>query len=67
MDRNVLETPLHTRFAIFLYTFQLETAILTNRVHLDAADAERPVLPQSITFDLSFDGFTIRIIFEHPY
>ncbi len=45
MDGPVLDTKLHTRYAIFLYTFQLETAMLTSRVHLDAADAERSVLP----------------------
>jgi hypothetical protein len=43
MDGNLLDTKLHTRFAIFLYTYRLETAMLTRRVHLDAADAERSV------------------------
>jgi hypothetical protein len=43
MADNVLDTKLHTRFAIFLYALQLETAMLTKRVHLDAADAERSV------------------------
>lgn len=32
---------LHTSFAIFLYSLQLETALLTKRVFTDAADAER--------------------------
>ena len=41
MDENSLDTKLHTRFAIFLYTYRLETAMLTRRVYLDAADAER--------------------------
>lgn len=70
MDRrNVLETPLHTRFAIFLYTFQLETAILTKRVLLDAADAERSVLLQCYTSDPSFyiAIMRMRILFEHQY
>jgi hypothetical protein len=31
------------RFTIFLYTCRLETATLTRRVYLDAADAERLV------------------------
>ena len=43
MADNVLDTKLHTHFAIFLYALQLETAMLTKRVHLDAADAERSV------------------------
>jgi hypothetical protein len=43
MAGNVLVTKLHTHFAIFLYALQLETALLTKRVHLDAADAERSV------------------------
>lgn len=34
---------LHTAFAIFLYSFQLETASLTKYVPTDAADAERSV------------------------
>ena len=45
MDKTLLDTKLHTRFAIFLYAFQLETAMLTRRVYLDAADAERLVSP----------------------
>ncbi len=44
MDNEILDTELHTRFAIFLYCFRLETAMLTKRVHLDAADAERLVI-----------------------
>lgn len=43
MDKNILDTKLHTRFAIFLYALRLETAMLTKRVYLDAADAERLV------------------------
>jgi hypothetical protein len=43
MADNILDTKLHTRFAIFLYALQLETAMLTKRVYLDAADAERSV------------------------
>jgi hypothetical protein len=42
-DDKTVDTQLHTRFAIFLYAFQLETALLTKRVPLDAADAERLV------------------------
>ena len=38
------KTTLHTRFAIFLYCYRLETAMLTRRVFLDAADAERSVI-----------------------
>jgi len=38
-----MDTQLHTRFAIFLYALQLETALLTRSVFLDAADAERSV------------------------
>lgn len=38
---------LYTRFAIFLYAYQLETALLTRRAALDAADAERLVLPSA--------------------
>jgi len=45
MDHRVLDTQLHTRFAIFLYALRLETAMLTKLVPLDAADAERFVLP----------------------
>ncbi len=41
MANNVLDTRLHTHFAIFLYALRLETAMLTKRVLLDAADAER--------------------------
>lgn len=41
MDNNILDTKLHTRFAIFLYALQLETTLLTRYVFLDAADAER--------------------------
>jgi hypothetical protein len=40
MASNVLDTKLHTHFAIFLYALRLETAMLTKRVLLDAADAE---------------------------
>jgi hypothetical protein len=43
MADNVLDTKLHTHFAIFLYALRLETAMLTKRVYLDAADAERSV------------------------
>jgi hypothetical protein len=43
MDNNLLDTELHTRFAIFLYALRLETAMLTKHVSLDAADAERLV------------------------
>jgi hypothetical protein len=43
MADNVLDTKLHTHFAIFLYALRLETAMLTKRVLLDAADAERCV------------------------
>ena len=38
-----LDTKLYTRLAIFILAFRLETALLTRRVHLDAADAERSV------------------------
>jgi hypothetical protein len=41
MAGNILDTKLHTRFAIFLYALQLETVMLTKCVYLDAADAER--------------------------
>jgi hypothetical protein len=43
MASNVLDTKLYTHFAIFLYALRLETVMLTKRVHLDAADAERSV------------------------
>jgi hypothetical protein len=49
MDHRVLDTQLHTRFTIFLYALRLETAMLTKHVLLDAADAERFVLPQANT------------------
>jgi hypothetical protein len=49
MDHRVLDTQLHTRFAIFLYALRLETAMLTKHVPLDAADAERFVLLQANT------------------
>lgn len=54
MANNVLDTRLHTHFAIFLYALRLETAMLTKRVLLDAADAERCVKFLSPT-DLAFD------------
>ena len=45
MDDSFLDTmKLHTPYTIFLYTYRLETAMLTRRVYLDAADAERSVL-----------------------
>lgn len=47
MADTVLDTKLHTRFAIFIYALRLETALLTRRVYLDAADAERSVLDSS--------------------
>jgi hypothetical protein len=43
MENHFLDTKLHTNFATFLYAYQLETAILTRYVSLDAADAERLV------------------------
>ena len=49
MESNVIDTKLYTRFAIYLYAFRLETAMLTKYVTLDAADAER--LVRSIAFD----------------
>lgn len=36
-----LDTKLYTRFAIFIWAFRLERALLTRRVVIDAADAER--------------------------
>lgn len=48
MDDRLLDTKLHFRFAIFLYTYRLETAMLTKRVELDAADAERSVESQHV-------------------
>jgi hypothetical protein len=41
---------LHTNFAIFLYSFQLETAMLTGLVLTDAADAERSVFASLVMF-----------------
>jgi hypothetical protein len=52
MDETFLSTELHTRFAIFLYAYRLETAMLTRRVLLDAADAERSV-------QTSYPGFVL--------
>jgi len=43
MADTFLDTKLYTHFAIFLYALRLETAMLTKRVLLDAADAERSV------------------------
>ena len=56
MDRAILDTKLHTRFVIFILAFRLETALLTRRVRLDAADAERsemmpPVLYHAARLD----------------
>jgi hypothetical protein len=45
MADSFLDTKLHTHFAIFLYALRLETAMLTKRVPIDAADAERSVKP----------------------
>lgn len=44
MATEILDTRLHTRFAIFLYSFRLESVMLTKLAILDAADAERLVL-----------------------
>ena len=49
MADTFLDTKLHTHFAIFLYALRLETAMLTKRVPLDAADAERSVNLLKIT------------------
>jgi hypothetical protein len=59
MAGNVLDTKLHTHFAIFLYALRLETVMLTKRVHLDAADAERSVKFLGTT-SLSFRSFSAR-------
>lgn len=41
MATTVLDTELHTLFTVFLYTFRVESVVLTNLYILDAADAER--------------------------
>jgi hypothetical protein len=46
---------LHTGFAIFLYGFQLETALLTKLVLTDAADAERFVFSLSLSLAYLFN------------
>ncbi|KAM3077106.1 Mitochondrial fission 1 protein [Clarireedia jacksonii] len=48
MATETLDTRLHTLFAIFLYSLQLETALLTRSVFLDAADAESPLKPAEL-------------------
>lgn len=55
MDSTVLDTKLHTRYCIFLYTLRLELAMLTKRVYLDAADAERLVRFRYYTGDVDLD------------
>lgn len=60
MDPNVIDTKLYTRFAVYLYAFRLETAMLTRYVPLDAADAERSVLLFAFAIQPSFAPSIIR-------